>query len=35
MTTEITEAWLSGPVAGVPPLLVPVAHALAQLLQAK
>ncbi len=27
---EISEVWLSGPVPGVPPLLVPVAHALLQ-----
>ncbi len=30
MASEITEVWLSGPVAGVPPLLVPIAHALLQ-----
>ena len=30
MASEITEVWLSGPVAGVPLLLVPIAHALLQ-----
>jgi len=30
MATESTEIWLSGPVPGVPPLLVPIAHALMQ-----
>lgn len=30
MATQLPEQWLRGPVAGVPPLLQPVAHALLQ-----
>lgn len=30
MCAETTEIWLTGPVEGVPPLLMPVAHALLQ-----
>jgi uncharacterized damage-inducible protein DinB len=30
MTPDLPEVWLRGPVAGVPPLLQPVAHALLQ-----
>jgi hypothetical protein len=30
MSTETKEIWLTGPVEGVPPLLMPVAHALLQ-----